>query len=332
MVAAFLFYICFIVVVKHVAFLLVVFAPPALFCAFFAFPFGGDQPTELWALAKLRFWFKPRRRIWSQSGVKELVTITVPKKIERIYSDGLSQSEVKSRLQALANTIDSRGWAIKHIDAVGYVQQQQDGDSDRLINIPDVPEEVPDSGAADDMMDADHNPIAQQFESMINRSARDHRQRLIDQLRGTAPAEAPTEESTEQWFMSHDPVPVAAAAAPLSSAAPPAQPTVQTPPAPPATATSTVTDDEAVLSSELRSQADSQQAYGNLRTLQPLGPQAAPTNPAPPVQTAMTASSDPAILSLSNNDDLNVATIAREAHKAKQNDNGAQDEVVISLH
>jgi hypothetical protein len=318
------------VVVKHLAFLLVVFAPTALFCAFFAFPFGGDQPTELWALAKIRFWFKPHQRIWSQSGVKELVTITVPKKIEHVYSDGLSQSEVKSRLQALANTIDSRGWAIKHIDAVGYVSPQPVvGGSDRLIDIPDVPEEVPDSGAEDDILDADHNPIAQQFESMINQSTQDRRQRLIDELKSTPPTSAPAEQSEEQWFMSHNPSPATAAAAATPAIAPPAQTTAQAPPA--ATAT-TVTADEAALSSQLRSQASSQQAYGNLRTLQPLGSQAAPANPAPPVQTAMTASNDPAILSLSNNDDLNVATIAREAHKARQNDNGAQDEVVISLH
>jgi hypothetical protein len=329
LVAAFLFYICFILVVKHAVFLLAVFLPPALFCAFFAFPFGGDQPTELWALAKLRFWFKPRRRIWSQSGVKELVTITVPKKIEHIYSDGLSQSEVKSRLQALANTIDSRGWAIKHINAVGYIPPQAVvTDSDRLIDIDNAPQEVPDSGVEDDMLDADHSPIAQQFDSMINRAGQDRRQRLIDELKGTAPAEAPAEQSSQQWFMSHNPASAAAPAAPLTAVEPPVQPAVQAP-----AAAAVTTADEAALSSQLKSQAASQEAYGNLRTLQPLSSQAPPiTTPAPPVQTAMTASSDPAILSLSNNDDLNVATIAREAHKASQNGNGAQDEVVISLH
>src|ERR1035437_7327838 len=77
LVAVFLFYICFILVTKHVLFLLVLFLPPALFCAFFAVPFGQDQPTEVWALAKLRFWFEPRRRLCNQSGVKQLVTITV---------------------------------------------------------------------------------------------------------------------------------------------------------------------------------------------------------------------------------------------------------------
>jgi len=45
----------------------------------------------------------------------------------------------------------------------------------------------------------------------------------------------------------------------------------------------------------------------------------------------MTPAPDPAILGLANNDDLNVATIAHEANKAKDK-KPPDDEVVISLH
>src|SRR5665213_2597510 len=79
LISIFFFYICFLCLTKHASFLLILFLPPALFTAFFTFPFGKDQPTEIWALAKIRFLFKPRQRIWDQSGIKELVTITVPK-------------------------------------------------------------------------------------------------------------------------------------------------------------------------------------------------------------------------------------------------------------
>jgi hypothetical protein len=82
------------------------------------------------------------------------------------------------------------------------------------------------------------------------------------------------------------------------------------------------------------------EAYGNLRTLRPVSDQPATTPPtaAQPAQNTsasdaagpMTAGGDPAILSLSKNNDLNVATIAREAQKARGEK--AQDEVVISLH
>src|SRR5882757_7957575 len=81
LIAAFCFYFCYLVISKHIGFLVALFLPPGIFAAFFAIPFGGDQPTEIWALAKIRFWFKPRKRIWDQTGVKELVSVTAPKKV-----------------------------------------------------------------------------------------------------------------------------------------------------------------------------------------------------------------------------------------------------------
>src|SRR5580704_13538668 len=119
-IAALCAYLSFVSLTKGAAFLLVIFVPVMLFTGFFAAPLGGDQPTEVWALAKIRFFIKPRRRIWDQSGVKDLVNITVPKKIEKAFSNGLSQSEVHSRLRALASTIDSRGWVIKNVNANLY--------------------------------------------------------------------------------------------------------------------------------------------------------------------------------------------------------------------
>jgi hypothetical protein len=89
---------------------------PMAFFGILAAPIGGQQSTEIWVLARVRFFLKPRKRIWDQSGIKELVTITVPKKIERHYTDGLSQLEVRSRLRALASTLDSRGWAVKNVN------------------------------------------------------------------------------------------------------------------------------------------------------------------------------------------------------------------------
>lgn len=338
LIAAFLFYLSFISVAKHVPMLLIFLLPPALFCAFFAFPWGRDQPTETWALAKLRFLFKSRRRIWNQSGMKELVTINVPKKIEPVLTDNLSQAEVKSRLQALANTIDSRGWAIKHINAVGYVPSPQDGDSDRLISIPDVPpQEMPgDLPSDEDVMDAD-NPIARQFQDMIDKSTNDYRKRLVDQLRQPAVATTAggSSDQSQQWFMNHNPAPLAGSAT-AAAAAP--------------TAVSAKTDkdnpEDQALSAELKRRADEPtKAYGNMRTLRPAGSKPAKGKPAAPgasepapakadPRTAgpapMTAADDPDILLLSKNNDLNVATIAREAQRTRPG--GGKDEVVISLH
>ena len=181
LVAAFFGYLCFICIAKQVYFLLIIFAPPGLLMGFFAFPFGGDQPTEIWALAKLRFYFKPRKRIWDQSGAKEMVTITVPKKIERSFTDGLSETEVQSRLKALASTIDSRGWAIKNVNIDNYSPNPlATASTDRLLDIASVPNTVPETiiQASDDILDENNNPIAQQFDSMIAQSTQRYRQEL----------------------------------------------------------------------------------------------------------------------------------------------------------
>src|SRR5256885_13216877 len=89
-------YLSYFSATHHAGFMLVIFLPFALICAFFAFPWGRDQPTEIWALAKIRFFLKPRRRIWNQSGTKDLVTVTAPRRSQADYTNGLSETEVRS--------------------------------------------------------------------------------------------------------------------------------------------------------------------------------------------------------------------------------------------
>jgi hypothetical protein len=157
---------------------------PMILFGVLASPLGGDQPTEVWLLSRVRFLTKPRKRIWNQMGITNLVTITVPKKIERQLTKGFSQTEVKSRLQALASTLDSRGWAIKHVDVnlnnyAGYFQNQ--ADSDRLIGTENVLREVPisDVRASDDILDAQNNPTAQKFETLIEQAENHRREEII---------------------------------------------------------------------------------------------------------------------------------------------------------
>jgi hypothetical protein len=304
--------------------LLWAFVLPGIFFGFFALPFGRDQPTEVWFLAKLRFWFKPRRRIWDQSGVKELVTITVPKTIERVLTDGLSQTEVKSRLSALANTIDSRGWAIKNVNINSYANPNPlvAMASDRLINIDSIPQEVPsfDVQAADDILDETSNPLAQQFDQMITQSAQTHHQSLVSQMNGPsvpAPTGKPAQPA-DYWFMH------------ASQQSQPADNKNTEQPG------SSPKPDEAALVAQLKARHPNTASYSHLRTLRPMD-NAKPTpatfaptsNANTQASPAVTANPDPAILPLVSNNDLSVATIAREAAKAKGKDH--DDEVVISL-
>jgi len=328
MLAVFLYYICFFLVTKGAAFMLIVFLPPALFFTFFAFPFGRDQSTEVWALAKLRFIIKPRKRTWDQSGLKELVTITVPKKIERILTNGLGQEEVKSRLSALANTLDSRGWAVKNVDAdkFNYTDPFALQTSDRLVDISKFPIEVPagDINDSDDIMDANSNPVAHQFEEMITDSEKAYRQQLIDRMNGRAAL--PTKHQStpaDNWFIGRQP----------QNSQPPSQAPVTAIDDTASTSLSTHSNgEENEIVVKLKAQnAGKQAATANLRTLQPVAnspqvQQLADNQPQP----ATPPQYDPAIINtLASNNDLNVATLARQANKDLHTDDG---EVVISLH
>lgn len=209
--AAVCLYFCYFLATHGAAFMIAVFLPIALIAGFFAVPWNRDQPTEVWALARIRFMLKPRRRIWNQSGVKELVTVTAPKREQMNYTDGLSQTEVKSRLHALADTLDSRGWAIKNSAVNLYTQpalvMSDPNNQERLLDIGDVaqPQTPIDIHDSDDMLDEQNNAAAQQMDNMIAASAKAHRQKIIDSLNEPEPAPKPAAQAqtpaNNYWFL-----------------------------------------------------------------------------------------------------------------------------------
>ena len=352
-----LLYLSYFVFTKGVGFMAVFFLPTALVFGFFAFPWSRDQPTEVWALAKIRFLFKPRKRIWDQSGVKELVSITAPKRVEEVAYNQLSQTEVKSRLRALADTIDSRGWAVKNADLNSFTPPplvlQQASTSDRLLEVNTAPQQqtvITDVKASDDILDETANPRAQKVDSMISASAKAHRQKLIDELRApTPPQPAQQAKPADYWFLNQPAKPASAPRGTVTFGTQVVEPGAATDNTTPITATPTV--DEEALVHELethKEEGPTASYYGHLRTIQPLSvqkekaakrsaealrmqppqqPQRLATPPPPPPPPPVTPAEQAAILQLASNNDLNVATIAREAKR-----NGPDDEVVIKLH
>jgi hypothetical protein len=319
LIAALLGYISFICVAKGAAFLLVLFVPPMAFFMFFAWPWSPDQPTEVWALARIRFLVKSRKRIWNQSGIKEFVTVTVPKKLERNYTDGLSQTEVRSRLTALAHTIDSRGWAVKNAFVNGSTVPPQD--SDRLLDFSAMPQEVSnlDIRAEDDILDEANNPKAQQMNDMIDASSRARRQELLQKLesQGAHPAGLAPQPATK-WFQRA--APATTTVEPNGSLPPVAMPS----------------SDAAVQLPSAKPPVNSHLKTIEPQTSAPTTPAAAtpaaePAQPLSPLATEPTATAaDPAILSLAHDNNLDVATLAREARKVRDID-ASDDEVVVSL-
>lgn len=343
LVAAFCFYMSYFVISRHLAFLLVILLPPGIFAAFFAFPFGKDQPTEVWAVAKIRFLFKPRKRVWDQDGVKELVTVTAPKKVEEHLTNDLSESEVRSRLSALASTIDSRGWAIKNVNVNMYSRPDATApdSSDRLVNANNIPQTVPDFDvqASDDIMDEQNNPIAQQFEQMINDSEQTHRQKLQSMMSSPTPPPAPmpapaapasntTAAQPNYWFL-NEPAQTPKLAKDQAMFAPqvvmPGTDDAVAPIATPMLPASQPTNEEAEIVKHLKESHKPPAAFGHMKTILPLDQQQ-PVAPSPPPAQPIP---NPATV-LAGDNDKNIDVIAREAKRInKEPDDG---EVVISLH
>ncbi len=219
-------FVAFMVVSKTgLIYLAIPFLPFIIAFGVLAAPLSKDQPTDLWLAARIRFLIKPRKRIWDQSGIKELVTITVPKKEFKQLTKNLSQGEVKSRLEALADTLDSRGWAVKNVSLNNYQNPSfayaYAGGEDRLIDPASLPYAVDDTTItnADDILDPYNNPTAQHFEEMVQASTAQHKahavqtmQQAISQSRQDNAQDYQAQETTDQssskpkdYYFMHEP-------------------------------------------------------------------------------------------------------------------------------
>ncbi|MCA9348874.1 PrgI family protein, partial [Candidatus Saccharibacteria bacterium] len=172
---------------------------------FLAAPLGRDQPNDVWLAARLRFMFKPKKRIWDQTGIQELVTITVPKKEIKHYTDGLNRDQVTSRLRALANTVDSRGWAVKNV-ILNLSSPERIESPDRLVAPSDIPQMVQDVDvrASDDILDNNANSVAQHFQQMLDDKQQAAKAALAAKMSSNASAPAPQQpeiQPTEQAFL-----------------------------------------------------------------------------------------------------------------------------------
>lgn len=313
LVAVAMLYVSYMLYTHHAELIDVMTLPVAFGAAFLAFPFGKDQPTELWAIAKLRFIIKPRRRIWAQSGVKELVTINVPKRIEIQRTNGLSQTEVKSRLQALANTIDSRGWAVKNVSNIYQSPMAGDSDSDRLISTSSLPQGVPDENvtAEEDMLDEKSNPIFQQVDELLSAKTSEHHQELIDHLndiRSSTASQTPG-------------VPVQVASTSVQ---------------PPQVIGTPIVDNTLPAENEIEKELESAyvKSHEQVSNMHALRRAKKTTDQATAVTaqaTQSTPATDPVIMNLSQRNDLNVNVISNEANRARAKEKDS-DEVLISLH
>lgn len=271
-----------------------------------------DQPLEVYLASRISFMFNPHVRIWDQEGVIEHVRITAPKKVEKKYTKDLSSGQVQTRLQQLAMVMDTRGWAVKN----STLQEAGPGSagvemSDRLV-APTTPvaTEPLDIHDYDDPLD-ESNKAAGELAKMARMSREEMKAQAIEKMRATpedlALLEKPLEEAAEMLANQ----PSATPASPIREVTP--APTNQFSQAPKPPTQTQNTSPEMTIGQIPHDQITP--VNSDVKT--DLNVSTTPMTSAPP--------SD--ILRLSQDNDRNIDSIAREA-----DDNELQSGDAISLH
>ncbi|MCX6729081.1 MAG: PrgI family protein [Candidatus Saccharibacteria bacterium] len=293
-------YLSFLFITKGLPLLAIPLFPLILVTGFLAFPWGRDQPTETWLLAKLRFYFKPRKRIWDQTGIQELVKINVPKVVAQYTSDNLSQDEVRQRLRALAETVDTRGWATKNIVSNPAYAVVGGNASDRLMSptmLPSVisPVDIPDS---EDIFD---NPQAAQITAKIEENSQKHKNEIIEQMHKP-------DDARPNWFMQNNPSNDGDLPAAFKNKESGLDP-----------------NEKAFLDKIHENKSQFGQSFRNHKSLSPISD--VPTQKSPVSQ--VTVAPDPVTIELARNNDRTVESLARETNQAHGQ---LDEEVIVSLH
>lgn len=153
--------------------------PIVLFFGALALPLRKDQPMETYLAAIVSFYLKPRRRLWEPDGAEDIVEITAPKVIEVQRTKDLSQAEAEKRLSYLANIVDTRGWAVRGVDATAP-------DSNTAMNT-DVFYEAQ---QAQDILD-EEGTVGQSLNEKLAESADKHHREMLARVQQTSQAQPP---------------------------------------------------------------------------------------------------------------------------------------------
>ena len=149
-----------ILLARVAIFLIIIPLPFFLVFLFFGIYRRKDQSVETYVAAILRFYFKPRRRIWDKDGILETVIITAPKEVAGIAIDNMNTTEVKNRLKTLGQLMDTRGWSAKNASLQDGTMAMELTQSDRLV-APSSFQEPTEIHDSDDMMDNYSSNVAQ---------------------------------------------------------------------------------------------------------------------------------------------------------------------------
>lgn len=274
-------------------FLIIIPIPVIIFCVVLALPLRKEQPMETYLLALLRFYLKPKLRLWNPDGTITYVEIIAPKTIEQKLSKDLAGEAATERLDYLARIMDSRGWSLKG-------ENEPTGSITAAV--------AAEAQTATDVLDEDAE-LAQSFATKIAKKDEERRQQVMTQMREASVATPSTSQAAP------------ARPSQVPHATPPAQ---QKPddtgiPAPHFNPYPNAMHQRVIVPLE------DQQAAAPPTHTTTTDDKKQKTPPAKPVPEPVS----PDIIRLANNDDLSISAIAHEAHRLQDK---SDEEVVINLH
>ena len=273
-------------------------ALPALFFIVLALPLKKDQPMETYLAAIVSYYLKPRTRMWTPGQRDSTIMISAPKNEDDTRARDLTGEEATHRLSFLADIVDTEGQAIKGMN--GHMNE-------------DI---VVEANSTSDIFENNH------FDSLESTIAKDENARHEEVVREMREAIRKSEdlnmsgasiqkyEEDKSKTEAIERKPVVAEKAEENVVKEPEQ-------APMAEVVSKFGDkpdfdSQAVVIPDLSTVEKSVEKSSNARS-----------------EKVETESAKPSIIDLANNPDFSVATIAKEANRIKERDEG---EVFISLH
>ncbi len=87
--------------------------PLVLLFGALALPLKKDQPMETYLAAIVSFYLKPHNRVWTPGQRESTIKITAPKIVEESRTRNITGEEATHRLSFLADIVDTGGYAIK---------------------------------------------------------------------------------------------------------------------------------------------------------------------------------------------------------------------------
>ena len=290
--------------------LAIIVLPVILLFGALALPLRKDQPMETYLLAVIRFYLKPKRRMWDPEGATSHIEITTPPSQERSLVKDFDQDVAQQRLDYLARVMDSRGWSLKGVSKTN--ESVSEGVAAEAAN-------------AFDIMD-DHAELAKSFDTLLAKKNETSRQEAIERMKqisgqpaaAALPAAASTPVGIAHQDYANNPYDDV-----LSRQFEPAATTA------PATATTDTNTPSPRFNPypNAMHQKVVEPYHVPKPTSTPLKPLEKAEEPKPTKPLTQTVSPD--IMRLARNNDLSISAIAHEAHRLQEGDEG---EVVIKLH